>query len=538
MVFGRLDMRCHKCGVENPPRSRFCLECGATLTIPAATSPSPPSASKTCLKCGISNPTHAKFCFECGAQLEDEVQPQTHLCPTCGIAADSSRLFCPNCGQSLIGRPLETTKPVPIPSKIAHHECPACGQVTKGDYCRNCGYRLTVLERKRPIDWWYCPRDSAIMAEIDSNLQIPLSRKSLDESLAQAMDENLLPHQDREKARSLAQQLFEIGGTTNFEVITQVRCPVCGQQSLAPATRRPRQELRPGYRPQLSLNAGDVLRTGMYYLRTYPRLLIILLAAVIIDVVMILFGLNSMSILDPNSFLLGSMTPNYLGFNIPMLSIFDLLTLLIISSIITFVINNLLQCWYFTSLKQIRSNKHRSPLNLAESFKVSFSKFFPRAVGAQLIVAGISLGLTFGVIFIFIIVLLGIGTVTPSVDSGFLLLFLLAFIVIIFGVLIAGFLFSIFFAYVTMSIVFDEAGIILSLKRSWRFARKYFWTTLGLILIFSFLPGALGFFFTPSLLLFGLQVTAMISSVTSRAIEAYQLISLGWGFDEFKHMID
>ena len=538
MVFEGLDMRCHKCGVENPPRSRFCLECGATLTIPTTPTPSYPGASKSCIKCGNSNPPHAKFCFECGTLLEDDVQPQTHLCPTCGITADISRLFCPNCGQSLIERPLEITKPAPIPSRKAQIECPACGQITTGDYCRNCGYRLSVLERKRPIDWWYCDRDSAIMAEIDPNLQIPLSRKSLDESLAQAMDDNLLPHQDREKARSLALQLFEIGGTTNFEVITRVQCPVCSQQSLAPATRRPRLDKRPGFLPQLSLNATDILRNGIYYIRTYPHLLIILLVAVIIDVILILFGLSSLSLLDPNSFLVGSMTPDYLGFNYPMLSIYDLLAFFIISTIITFILNNLIQCWYFTSLKQIRANRHRSPLNLGESFKVSFVKFFPRAIGAQLIVAGISLGLTFGVIFVFFIVLFSIGTASSSVDYGFILVFLLVFIVALFGVLIAGFLFSIFFAYVTMSIVFDEAGVILSLKRSWRFARKYFWTTVGIILIFSFLPGALGFFLTPSLLLFGAQVTAMISSITSRSIEAYQVISLGWGFDEFKHMID
>jgi class 3 adenylate cyclase len=53
-------MLCSKCGSENPPANRFCLECGAAL--PAR-----------CAKCGGEIPPRAKFCGVCGEALEVKV---------------------------------------------------------------------------------------------------------------------------------------------------------------------------------------------------------------------------------------------------------------------------------------------------------------------------------------------------------------------------------------------------------------------------------------------------------------------------------
>jgi membrane protease subunit (stomatin/prohibitin family) len=53
---------CPKCGTHVPATSKFCPECGTTLTPPSA-------GAINCPKCGKSIPAGSKFCPECGAQL-------------------------------------------------------------------------------------------------------------------------------------------------------------------------------------------------------------------------------------------------------------------------------------------------------------------------------------------------------------------------------------------------------------------------------------------------------------------------------------
>ena len=53
---------CPKCNSHIPATSRFCPECGASLTPPSA-------ATINCPKCGHSIPANSKFCPECGAQI-------------------------------------------------------------------------------------------------------------------------------------------------------------------------------------------------------------------------------------------------------------------------------------------------------------------------------------------------------------------------------------------------------------------------------------------------------------------------------------
>ncbi|MHA2244704.1 MAG: zinc-ribbon domain-containing protein [Candidatus Hodarchaeales archaeon] len=525
-------MQCVNCGTSNPEGAQFCFECGKGFPKPAKIEYFKPSVSNYCLKCGVSNPKDSRFCLECGTPLEEAAQPQPRLCPTCGITIDHSRLFCPNCGQSLTEKPLEKKKKaVTVPSLETRTECPACGQLTTGDYCRNCGYNLSIRQRKRPIDWWYCDRDSAILTEIDPNLQIPVSRKSLDESLAQAMDNNILQHQDRENARSLALQLFESSVTTNFEVLSQVRCPVCGHQSLAPTTQRPRK-LGISYSREIALTVGAILQNGIFYFRTYPQLLLIILCAIVIDIGLVLLGLSTNSILNSMSPIAALGIP-FTGF----LGSYSFVNLIFIF-VISFVINNFFQCWYYTSLKEISRNKD-SPFNIGESFKNSF-RFLPRVVLAQFTIVGILIGMFIGFILVFI-VLSGLMINMGDLNQTFYY-FLMFFLGGILLVLAFVALFTILFSYVSMSIIFDDdSGVILSLKRSWRFARRYFWTTVGIILIFIFLLYAISyiqnifsypFYFISSL------IVLLISNISTRLVEAYKSISLGWAYDEFKHTID
>ena len=53
---------CPKCGAHVPATSKFCPECGTSLTPPAA-------ATIKCPKCGKDIPAGSKFCPECGATI-------------------------------------------------------------------------------------------------------------------------------------------------------------------------------------------------------------------------------------------------------------------------------------------------------------------------------------------------------------------------------------------------------------------------------------------------------------------------------------
>jgi hypothetical protein len=46
-------MQCLRCQHVNPPQAKFCLECGARLTL-------------TCTACVTELPAGARFCLECG----------------------------------------------------------------------------------------------------------------------------------------------------------------------------------------------------------------------------------------------------------------------------------------------------------------------------------------------------------------------------------------------------------------------------------------------------------------------------------------
>src|SRR6202046_1882306 len=55
-------MRCSNCKTENPPRKKFCGDCGAPL-------------ANLCPKCGADNPAGKRFCGECGAALGSVAAP-------------------------------------------------------------------------------------------------------------------------------------------------------------------------------------------------------------------------------------------------------------------------------------------------------------------------------------------------------------------------------------------------------------------------------------------------------------------------------
>lgn len=541
-----IQIECPKCGRENPQQAKFCFNCGNVITQPSIGIAYSPEQLKLCQRCGYNNPSDAKFCFECGLELLQSRSStvKADICPTCGITVSSSNQFCPNCSQSLIDHSA-IKKTVSSPGIKIHEgrkECPACGLMTKGDYCNNCGYHLMEAERRSSHNWWYCQRDSAIMAEVDPDQQIPISRDSVDESLMQAINNRLLETHDREKAKTLALQILDEGITNKFTVITKVRCPACGSYSYAPVTNRPRRVSRFGSFRHLTLNAGNILRTGIFYLRNHPILIVIILIGIFLDAMVFILGINSYSLTILDSLFFGVSTDLYPA-NTSALDPIMFIILLIVSTIITLVINGVIQTWYLASLKELRE-KEKKNINILESLKSSL-RFIPRVIAAQFIITG------FTTILSVITLLLSAAILSGDIyDMGYesVLFYSLLFLAILAGVAGLTFLLSILFAYVPGSIVFGEAGIFKGLNDSYKFARKNFWTTLGVIIVFSFVGGILSIpagivlgstlVFFPAGIFSMFLMTTLVSSIVARSVEAYKTISLGWAYDEFKSMID
>jgi hypothetical protein len=171
-----------------------------------------------------------------------------------------------------------------------------------------------------------------------------------------------------------------------------------------------------------------------------------------------------------------------------------------------------------------------------ESFKMSL-RIFPKAMVVQLLLLGITLGVTFGMIFLGLIILLGLASASYSSPSSFLVILIIVLILLL-GAVGLSFVITILFTYVIQSLVFDGTGVTNSFKRSWRFARQYFWTTVGVTILFNVASNALGFFLVPSYAIFGISsFVIIISSMVSRLVEAYRTICFGWAFEEFKHTI-
>ena len=59
-------MPCSRCQHENPPDSKFCLGCGASLGLP-------------CTSCGAGLPARSRFCNKCGTAVKGEPTSQARF---------------------------------------------------------------------------------------------------------------------------------------------------------------------------------------------------------------------------------------------------------------------------------------------------------------------------------------------------------------------------------------------------------------------------------------------------------------------------
>ncbi len=95
-------MKCIKCGLENPRRSKFCRKCGTSLEI-----------HLKCTQCGSENPGDSLFCIVCGARISGNqklVRGNQRKCKNCGHFNELEALFCVTCGEEMIKVPRENRK--------------------------------------------------------------------------------------------------------------------------------------------------------------------------------------------------------------------------------------------------------------------------------------------------------------------------------------------------------------------------------------------------------------------------------------------
>ncbi|MCU0861601.1 MAG: SPFH domain-containing protein [Methanomassiliicoccales archaeon] len=75
---------CPKCGAQNQPQAKFCLECGSKMAL----------STVSCPKCGEKVQEGAKFCPNCGAAMGAK-----RKCASCGAELANGAKFCPECGK-------------------------------------------------------------------------------------------------------------------------------------------------------------------------------------------------------------------------------------------------------------------------------------------------------------------------------------------------------------------------------------------------------------------------------------------------------
>jgi membrane protease subunit (stomatin/prohibitin family) len=104
------EVYCSNCNKKYPSNMKFCPYCGDPYN--------------PCPKCGSDNEPDAKRCVNCGTLLNFH---ENDICPGCGNPVVQGAAFCPNCG-----RPL------------SEQQCPRCGTNIDPSlsFCPNCGYKL------------------------------------------------------------------------------------------------------------------------------------------------------------------------------------------------------------------------------------------------------------------------------------------------------------------------------------------------------------------------------------------------------------
>ena len=86
-------MICPKCGIKNPEKAHFCMECGFKLM----------NDTEPCPYCNYLNPINAKYCLECGKSLKPKEEPTNKTVKSedkINESSESWRELCPACNSN------------------------------------------------------------------------------------------------------------------------------------------------------------------------------------------------------------------------------------------------------------------------------------------------------------------------------------------------------------------------------------------------------------------------------------------------------
>ncbi|AUB58933.1 MULTISPECIES: zinc ribbon domain-containing protein [Methanobacterium] len=170
--------KCPQCQTPNPPTAKFCVGCGAPLTIQSTqvtenktttpvetvTTPTttPAQDYKLCPSCNQNNKLDAKFCIICGHKFEDETpitQSGTVIPPTQDTADEQAA--------TLVETPEEKTsegnKPeIKVPEKFESDEVKSAGKETNDE--------IQTIEKSTPSEVTNEERTSAQISDEEVSL--------------------------------------------------------------------------------------------------------------------------------------------------------------------------------------------------------------------------------------------------------------------------------------------------------------------------------------------------------------------------------
>jgi uncharacterized membrane protein len=128
---------------------------------------------------------------------------------------------------------------------------------------------------------------------------------------------------------------------------------------------------------------------------------------------------------------------------------------------------------------------------------------------------------------------------TDTYDPTAILTSLLLILLLLLVVAVMTFVLNVLFTYILPAYFFEsDGGVTNSIKRTYRFSRRYFWTTVGMIIFFSFLTGIGTTLAIPSILFLNAPLLPLLlTPIVSRLVEAFRTIAFGWAYDEFKEEI-
>ncbi|MFX1534473.1 MAG: zinc-ribbon domain-containing protein [Promethearchaeota archaeon] len=308
-------------------------------------------------------------------------------------------------------------------------------------------------------------------------------------------------------------------------------CTKCGRplaqfrKQSSPSHVLPPKTVVRDYHYPAKLSIGNILYGGYNILQRHPKIFLIAIFAGIIDILLQLALLS-----QTFGFYLYPYPYEYSYYPI---SPFPLIFLIIVMVVTSFLVSSFLTSWVLTSFKQIRRQREGLPLDLGKSFNEGL-RFLPSIIGGTILVVmiilGVNLGGILGTIFIFMLM---VGPVYNNPDYPYYYPYYsyisFIFIIALIGFLIVNIVLQMLFTYVSQSIVLDERGAGASLSRSWRFAKKYFWITLGVSVILFLLSIGLSMFF---------GFIPFVGVVILRGVQTTSIICFAWAYDEFKHTTD